>query len=62
MHLWTIVENAEKSLNACSGCAGDYEDPDRTAWQSVDEESEEAEGPKHEFRGGKQPEMDGQET
>jgi len=21
-----------EALRACSGCAGDYEDPDRTAW------------------------------
>lgn len=29
-------------LSACSACAGDYEDPDRTAWE--DESSGEAEG------------------
>ena len=27
------MENAEISLRACSGCAGDYEDPDRSAWE-----------------------------
>jgi hypothetical protein len=26
-------------MRACSACAGDYEDPDRTAW-TVDEASE----------------------
>jgi hypothetical protein len=26
------------SMRACSACAGDYEDPDRTAWP-IDEES-----------------------
>jgi hypothetical protein len=25
---------------ACSGCAGDYEDPDRTAWEGEFEEEE----------------------
>ncbi len=32
-------------MRACSACAGDYEDPDRTAWtpdDAVDEEREEA--------------------
>jgi len=24
-------------LSACSACAGDYEDPDRTAWPEEDE-------------------------
>ena len=27
------------NLRACSACAGDYEDPDRTAWPADDEES-----------------------
>jgi len=31
------------SLRACSNCAGDYEDPDRTAWTD-DEEIEPGEG------------------
>lgn len=36
------------ALRACSACAGDYEDPDRTAWseeelnRGVDEEEREA--------------------
>ncbi len=30
----------ENFLNACSGCAGNYEDPDRSAW-GPDEEDEE---------------------
>jgi hypothetical protein len=25
-------------MRACSACAGDYEDPDRTAWPADDEE------------------------
>jgi hypothetical protein len=27
------VENEEKPARTCSGCAGDYEDPDRSAWE-----------------------------
>jgi hypothetical protein len=27
-------------LRACSACAGDYEDPDRTAWTPDDEEED----------------------
>jgi len=38
-YLWIRVENEEKSARACSGCAGDYEDPDRSAWEEdFDEE------------------------
>ena len=29
-----------QALRACSACAGDYEDPDRTAWTSEREEDE----------------------
>jgi len=28
------------ALHACSACAGDYEDPDRTAWPSDTEEDD----------------------
>jgi len=28
-------------LHACSACAGDYEDPDRTAWTPDEEEGDE---------------------
>jgi len=31
----------ENFLRACSGCAGDYEDPDRSAWEPDPEENEE---------------------
>jgi hypothetical protein len=41
LSLWKSVENEEKSARACSGCAGDYEDPDRSAWEA-DFEREEA--------------------
>jgi hypothetical protein len=40
-NLWKSVQKAENSLRACSGCAGDYEDPDRSAWGPDPEESEE---------------------
>lgn len=44
--LWKSVENEENSQRACSGCAGDYEDPDRSAWEEdfVQEEPEEVGG------------------
>ncbi len=32
---------ATSEMRACSGCAGDYEDPDRTAWTPDDEEEDE---------------------
>ena len=31
--LWISVDIEEKPARACSGCAGDYEDPDRSAWE-----------------------------
>ncbi len=37
--LWISVEGEEK-WRACSGCAGDYEDPDRSAWEEADEVDE----------------------
>ena len=48
------LEDVERGvrLSACSGCAGDYEDPDATSWNedftgdlSDDEESEEHAAP-----------------
>jgi len=39
--LWKSVQTVENTLHACSGCAGDYEDPDRTAWEPDPEENEE---------------------
>ncbi len=38
--LWKIVENEERPQGACSGCAGDYEDPDRSVWEEEFEEEE----------------------
>jgi|ERR1700739_4803120 len=40
--LWKTVQSEEKSARTCSGCAGDYEDPDRSAWEK-DFEGEEME-------------------
>jgi hypothetical protein len=37
------VDAVEKPVRACSGCAGDYEDPDRMAWEEETEEEEEEE-------------------
>jgi len=31
-------------MRACSACAGDYEDPDRSAWTPDDREDEERDG------------------
>jgi hypothetical protein len=38
--LWKSVENEEMSFAACSGCSGDYEDPDRTAWEQDSEDAD----------------------
>ena len=40
LSLWKTVQSEEKPVRACSGCAGDYEDPDRSAWEE-DFEAEE---------------------
>jgi hypothetical protein len=37
-------------LSACSACAGDYEDPDRTAWTPDDEDVDEQQLPSAEER------------
>jgi len=39
--LWKAVEKQENVASCCSGCAGDYEDPDWTAWEPEAEEDEE---------------------
>lgn len=31
---------SQSPLRACSACAGDYEDPDRTAWMPDEEEED----------------------
>lgn len=42
------MESVEIPVGACSGCAGDYEDPDRTAWEPHEDEDDE-DRPKAEF-------------
>ncbi len=42
--LWKSVESVENVWGACSGCAGDYEDPDASAWEADVEENEEDTG------------------
>ena len=42
--LWKTVEIEEKPVRTCSGCAGDYEDPDRTVWEEDAEEEVEEVG------------------
>ena len=39
--VYSAVEVSQPSQDACSSCAGDYEDPDRTAWTPDAEENEE---------------------
>lgn len=46
--LWKSVESEEIPARACSGCAGDYEDPDRSAWE---EDFDEGDGELHEEAG-----------
>lgn len=41
---------SRQQLNACSACAGDYEDPDRTAWTPDPEEDEGEELPRERAR------------
>jgi hypothetical protein len=38
--LWKGVEKQENGMGLCSGCAGDYEDPDWSAWEEDAEEEE----------------------
>jgi hypothetical protein len=43
--VYSISEAAASAeIRACSACAGDYEDPDRTAWAPDDDEEDEAVG------------------
>ena len=35
--------NSPREMSACSACAGDYEDPGRTAWPPEEENAEAAE-------------------
>jgi hypothetical protein len=38
--LWKDVEDVDKPLAACSGYAGNYEDPDWSAWEEDEAEEE----------------------
>ena len=38
--LWKAVEKQENGVGACSGCAGDYEDPDWSAWEEEVEDEQ----------------------
>jgi hypothetical protein len=38
------------AMRACSACAGDYEDPERTAWSPDDPDGEEREDGREEER------------
>jgi len=40
---WKTVEKQEKSVGVCSGCAGDYKDPDWKAWEGEEEGEEQGE-------------------
>jgi hypothetical protein len=40
-NLWKSVQSVENAWRACSGCAGDYEDPDLSAWEPDPEGNEE---------------------
>ena len=42
--MWKTVEKQENAAGCCSGCAGDYEDPDWTAWEADVEEDEKVSG------------------
>jgi hypothetical protein len=50
--LWKLVEKRENALCFCSGCAGDYEDPDWTAWEEDSEEADEG-SKRGDFHGGR---------
>jgi hypothetical protein len=39
--------NTKTEMRACSACAGDYEDPDRTAWTADETDAEEREEPRN---------------
>ena len=38
--LWKAVEKTGSLQGLCSGCAGDYEDPDRSAWEADGEDED----------------------
>jgi len=58
--LWISVENVENVWGACSGCAGDYEDPDRSVWEP-DPEEDEGDTAEAEISSGDKPDVPGDE-
>jgi hypothetical protein len=38
--LWKTVKKQENVMDCCSACAGEYEDPERSAWLDVEENEE----------------------
>ncbi len=50
--LWKTVEKPGDAVEACSGCTGDYEDPDRSAWEEDLEDEDGVEGERAERAGG----------
>jgi hypothetical protein len=38
--LWKTVKKQENVMDCCSACAGEYEDPERSAWPDVEENEE----------------------
>ena len=49
--LWKSVQKQENGMELCSGCAGDYEDPDRSAWEEELAEEEGVSGEMEEMPG-----------
>jgi hypothetical protein len=48
--LWKNAKTVENGMGVCSGCAGNYEDPDRSAWEEeAEEEAAEDEDPRSEM-------------
>jgi len=58
--LWKSVQAVENVWGACSGCAGDYEDPDRSAWEP-DPEEDEGDTAEAEISSGEKPDVPGDE-
>ena len=54
------MQSVENAWRACSGCAGDYEDPDLTAWEPDPEEREE-DTPTWQFPTKKRPTVPGED-
>jgi hypothetical protein len=42
--LWKTVKKQENVMDCCSACAGEYEDPERSAWLDVEENEGDMDG------------------